>query len=43
MWEEETLGAKFHDVEIPANLKDEALKYHQNLIEGGQSSRTMTQ
>ena len=33
VWEEETLGAKFHDIEIPADLKEKALEYRFNLIE----------
>ena len=33
VWEEETLGAAFHDEEIPANLKDAAHKAREKLIE----------
>ena len=33
VWEDEGLGAKFHDEEIPANLKDQAEEYRENLIE----------
>lgn len=33
VWENETLGAKFHDEEIPADLKDKALEYRKMLIE----------
>ena len=33
VWEEETLGAKFHDIEIPADLKEKAAEYRFNLIE----------
>ncbi|OGP07953.1 MAG: translation elongation factor G, partial [Deltaproteobacteria bacterium GWA2_45_12] len=33
VWEEETLGAGFHDEEIPANLLDEAKKYREQMIE----------
>src|SRR6516165_5558480 len=32
-WEEEGLGAKYHDVEIPAELKDQAKEYRERLIE----------
>ena len=33
IWEEESLGAKFNDVEIPADLKDKAAEYRLQLIE----------
>jgi elongation factor G len=33
VWEDEGLGAKYHDEEIPADLKDKALEYRQILIE----------
>jgi len=33
VWEDEGLGAKFHDEEVPADLKDKALEYRQTLIE----------
>jgi elongation factor G len=33
VWEDEALGAKFHDEEIPANLKDKAVEMRQALIE----------
>ena len=33
IWEEETLGAKFHDAEIPADLMDQAVEYRTKLIE----------
>ena len=33
MWDEETLGAKYHDIEIPAELKDQAKEYREKLIE----------
>ncbi len=33
IWEEETLGAKFHDDEIPADLQDQAAEYRTKLIE----------
>jgi elongation factor G len=33
VWEDEGLGAKFHDEEIPADLKDKAVEYRQLLIE----------
>jgi elongation factor G len=33
IWEEETLGAKFRDDEIPADLKDQAAEYRTKLIE----------
>src|SRR5258708_37708669 len=32
-WEEETLGAKYHDIEIPAELLDQAKEYREKLIE----------
>ena len=32
-WKDETMGAKYDVVEIPANLKDKATEYHQQLIE----------
>ncbi len=32
-WDDESLGAKFHDEEIPADLLDEAKKYREMLIE----------
>ncbi|MCR4623362.1 MAG: elongation factor G [Alphaproteobacteria bacterium] len=32
-WKDETMGAKYEVVEIPANLKDKAAEYHQQLIE----------
>jgi len=33
VWEEETLGAAFHDEEIPTNLKEAALKAREKLLE----------
>ncbi len=33
VWEEETLGAKYHFEEIPADLKDKAEEYRTNLLE----------
>ncbi|QJA05742.1 elongation factor G [Thermosulfurimonas marina] len=33
VWEEETLGAKYHFEEIPADLRDKAEEYRTNLLE----------
>jgi elongation factor G len=33
VWDEETLGAKYHDVEIPADLVEQAREYRNSLIE----------
>ena len=33
VWDEETLGAKYHDVEIPADLVDQAKEYREKMIE----------
>ncbi|MEM8987511.1 MAG: elongation factor G [Pseudomonadota bacterium] len=33
IWEEESLGAKFHEAEIPADLVDRAQEYREKLIE----------
>ena len=33
VWDEETLGAKYHDVEIPADLADQAKEYREKLVE----------
>jgi elongation factor G len=33
VWEDEALGAKYHDEEIPADLKDAAVKARQEMIE----------
>src|SRR5207302_10627364 len=33
IWDEETLGAKYHDVEIPADLVDLAKEYREKMIE----------
>src|ERR1700729_1958436 len=33
VWDEETLGAKYQDVEIPADLADQAKEYREKLIE----------
>jgi elongation factor G len=33
VWDEETLGAKYHDVEIPAGLLDQAKEYREHMVE----------
>ncbi len=33
VWDEETLGAKFHEEDIPADLADQAAEYREKLIE----------
>src|SRR5438477_11504134 len=33
VWDEETLGAKYHDVEIPADMLDQAKEYREKMIE----------
>jgi len=33
VWEDESLGAKYHDEEIPADMKEQATKYRAELIE----------
>ena len=33
VWDDEALGAKFHDEEIPADLIEEAKEYHEKLVE----------
>jgi len=33
VWEDESLGAKYHDIDIPAELADEAKKYREQMIE----------
>jgi elongation factor G len=33
VWEEESLGAKYNDVEIPADLMDQAKEYREKLVE----------
>jgi elongation factor G len=33
IWEDESLGAKFHEEEIPANLKEQAEEYREKLLE----------
>src|SRR5258705_13631016 len=33
VWEDEGLGAKYHDVEIPADMADQAREYREKLIE----------
>jgi elongation factor G len=33
VWDDESLGAKYHDIEIPADLKDQAQEYRAKLIE----------
>jgi elongation factor G len=32
VWQDESLGAKFDYVEIPADLKDQAVKYRKELV-----------
>jgi elongation factor G len=33
VWDEETLGAKYHDVEIPADMLEQAKEYRERMIE----------
>ena len=33
VWDEETLGAKYHDVEIPAEMVEQAKQYRERMIE----------
>jgi elongation factor G len=33
VWDEETLGAKYHDVDIPADMLDQAKEYRERMIE----------
>ena len=33
VWDEETLGAKYHDVEMPADMLDQAKEYRERMIE----------
>ncbi len=33
VWEDEGLGAKYHDVEIPADMADQAREYREKLVE----------
>jgi len=33
VWDDEALGASFHDEEIPADLHDQAKEYHERLVE----------
>jgi elongation factor G len=33
VWEDEALGAKYHDIEIPAELADQAREYREKLVE----------
>jgi elongation factor G len=33
VWDEETLGAKYHDVDIPADLVEQAKEYREKLVE----------
>ena len=33
VWDDETLGAKYHDVEIPADMVEQAKEYREKLIE----------
>ena len=40
LWRDETLGAKFDDVEIPADLLEKAKEYREKLIEAA-SETTM--
>src|SRR5438105_298887 len=35
VWEEEALGAKYHDIDIPADLADQAKEYREKLVEAG--------
>jgi elongation factor G len=32
VWDEETLGAKYHDIEIPADMLDQAKEYREKLV-----------
>ena len=38
VWEEESLGAKFHEEAIPADLKAQADEYHEKLLEAAADS-----
>jgi elongation factor G len=33
VWDEETLGAQYHDIEIPADMADQAKEYREKLVE----------
>jgi elongation factor G len=33
VWDEETLGAKYHDVDIPADMIDQAKEYREKMVE----------
>src|SRR5437868_3949852 len=33
VWDEETLGASYHDIEIPAELAEQAREYREKMIE----------
>jgi elongation factor G len=33
VWDEETLGAKYHDIDIPADMLDQAKEYREKLVE----------
>src|SRR5436190_4345429 len=33
VWDEETLGAQYHDIEIPADMLDQAKEYREKLVE----------
>jgi elongation factor G len=33
VWDDESLGAKYHDIDIPADLLDEAKKYREQMVE----------
>src|SRR6516165_7463034 len=33
VWDEESLGAKYHDIDIPADLADQAREYREKMIE----------
>ncbi|MBO0717718.1 MAG: elongation factor G, partial [Rhizobiales bacterium] len=33
VWDDETLGAKYHDIEIPAELTEQAKEYREKLVE----------
>jgi elongation factor G len=33
VWDDESLGAKYHDIDIPADMVDQAQEYHDKMIE----------
>jgi elongation factor G len=33
VWDDESLGAKYHDIDIPADMLDEATKYREQMVE----------